>query len=80
MHARVLTRLFVDIDHECAECKLYVNATPNGACAHHVMVSRVQRKPFWIATHLYPSNYSTEWQNGVNYGVHMYSHRRHCHC
>ena len=33
---------------------------------HYVMVSRSQRKPFWLATQLDPQNDWTEWQKGVN--------------
>ena len=47
-------------------CKLTI---PNGACAYHVVVSRIQWKPFWLATQLYPHNDWTGWQNGVNYDV-----------
>ena len=41
----------------------------NGAGAHYVIVSRIQWKPFWFATQLYPHNDRTGWQNGVNYDV-----------
>ena len=37
--------------------------------AHYVMVSRIQWKPFWLATQLYPQNDWTGWQNGVNNDV-----------
>ena len=40
-----------------------------GARAHHVMVSKVQWKPFWLATQLYPQNDWTGWQNGVKYEI-----------
>ena len=40
-----------------------------GACAHYVMLSRIQWKPFWLATQLYPPNDWTGWQNGVIYDV-----------
>ena len=30
--------------------------TPNGACAHYVMVSKFQWKPFWLATQRDPQN------------------------
>ena len=30
------------------------------------MVSKIQWKPFWFATQLYPQNDCTGWQNGVN--------------
>ena len=33
------------------------------------MASKFQRKPFWLATQLYPQNDWTGWQNGVNYDV-----------
>ena len=38
----------------------------NGGCAHYVMVSKIQWKPFWLASQLYPQNDWTGWQNGVN--------------
>ena len=41
----------------------------NGACAYHVMVSKIQWKPFWLATQLYSQNDETGWQNGVNNDV-----------
>ena len=28
----------------------------NGPCAHYVMVSKIQWKPFWLASQLYPQN------------------------
>ena len=34
--------------------------------AHYSMVSKIQLKPFWLATQLYPQNDWTGWQNGVN--------------
>ena len=33
----------------------------NGACAHYVMVSKFQWKPFWLATQLDPHN---DWTGG----------------
>ena len=41
----------------------------NGACAHYVMVSKCQWKPFWLATQRDPQNDWTATQNGVNYDV-----------
>ena len=41
----------------------------NGACVHYVMVSKIQWRPFWLATHLYPQNDSIGWQKGVNNDV-----------
>ena len=32
------------------------NCLHNGGCAHYVIVSKVQWKPFWLATQLYPQN------------------------
>ena len=37
-----------------------------GGRAHYFMVSKIQWKPFWLATQLYPQNDWTGWQNGVN--------------
>ena len=34
--------------------------------AHHVIVSKIQWKPFWLAIQLYPQIDWTGWQNGVN--------------
>ena len=39
------------------------------ACAHYVMVSKFQWKPFWLATQRDPRNDWTATQNGVNYDV-----------
>ena len=39
----------------------------NGACAHYVMVSKFQWKPFWLATQRDPQNDWTATQNRVNY-------------
>ena len=41
----------------------------DGACAHYVMVSKFQWKPFWLATQRDPQNDWTATQNGVNYDV-----------
>ena len=41
----------------------------NGACAHYVMVSKFQWKPFWLATQRDPENDWTATQNRVNYDV-----------
>ena len=41
----------------------------NWACAHYVMVSKFQRKPFWLATQRDPQNDWTATQNRVNYDV-----------
>ena len=38
----------------------------NGACAHYVMVSKMQWKPFWLAIQFYPQNDWTGWQKCVN--------------
>ena len=41
----------------------------NGACAHYVMVSKFQWKPFWLATQRDRQNDWTATQNRVNYDV-----------
>ena len=41
----------------------------NGACAHYVMVSTFQWKPFWLATQRDPQNDWAATQNRVNYDV-----------
>ena len=41
----------------------------NGACAHYVMVSKCQWKPFWLATLWDPQNDWTATQKRVNYDV-----------
>ena len=41
----------------------------DGACAHYVMVSKFQWKPFWLATQLYQQIDWTGWQNRANYDV-----------
>ena len=46
-----------------------------GLVHHYVMVSRIQWKPFWLATQLYAQNDWTGWQNRANYMT--YSHRPH---
>ena len=45
------------------------SALVNGACAHYVMVSKFQWKPFWLATQRDPQSDWTATQNGVNYDV-----------
>ena len=40
-----------------------------GSCAHYVMVSKFQWKPFWLATQRDPQNDWTATQNGVTYDV-----------
>ena len=47
---------------------LYSQAV-NRACAHYVMVSKFQWKPFWLATQRDPQNDWTATQNRVNYDV-----------
>ena len=53
--------------------KLIPKATGNrkrdGGCAHYVMVSKFQWKPFWLATQRDPQNDWTATQNRVNYDV-----------
>ena len=49
--------------------KLAPSSACNGACAHYVMVSKFQWKPFWLATQRDPQNDWTATQNGVNYDV-----------
>ena len=52
----------------------------DGACAHCVMVSKFQWKPFWLATQRDPQNDWTAIQNRVNYDVFaqapLYANRR----
>ena len=48
-----------------SECAVYAN----GACAHYVMVSKFQWKPFWLATQRDPQNDWTATPNRVNYDV-----------
>ena len=46
----------------------------NGACAHSgLMVSKVQWRPFWLATQLYPQKEWTGWQFRVSYGIYSHS-------
>ena len=51
--------------NNCANGLLRVN----GACAHYVIVSKFQWKPFWLATQRDPQNDWTATQNRVNYDV-----------
>ena len=46
-----------------------VDCVFDGACAHYIMVSKIQWKPFWLATQRDPQNDWTGWQNRVNYDV-----------
>ena len=48
------TNLFVSLGF----CKL-LRWPLNGSCAHYVMISKSQSKPFWLGTRLYPQ---TDWQ------------------
>ena len=41
----------------------------NGDRVHYVMVSKIQWKPFWLATQLYPQNDWTGWQFLVSIGI-----------
>ena len=41
----------------------------NGACAHYLMVSKFQWKPFWLAIERDAQNDWTATQNRVNYDV-----------
>ena len=51
--------------------KTYTNfcEETNGGRAHYVVGSRIQCKPFWLATQLYPQNDWTGWKNRVNYDI-----------
>ena len=40
----------------------WISHTPIGSRAHYITVSKVQWKPFWLATQLYPQNDWTGWQ------------------
>ena len=46
-----------------------ISSGNNWACAHYVMVSKFQWKPFCLATQRDPQNDWTATQNGVNYDV-----------
>ena len=46
--------------------RITLQLTVDGGRVHYVIVSKVQWKPFWLATQLYPQNDWTGWQNGVN--------------
>ena len=49
---------------------LFLGQNPhNGACAHYLMVSKFQWKPFWLTTQLDLQNDWTGWQNRLNYDV-----------
>ena len=52
----------------------------DGACAHYVMVSKFQWKPFWLATQRDPQNDWTERQIRVNYDVFAQTHYGHHVC
>ena len=53
-----------------SQCKCHrMLSAPNGVCAHYVMVSKFQWKPFWLATQRDPQNDWTATQNRVNYDV-----------
>ena len=51
------------------EKKSHASSTTNGACAHYVMVSKFQWKPFWLSQQRDPQNDWTATQNCVNYDV-----------
>ena len=53
----------------CATYLLIIILSMNGACAHYVMVSKFQWKPFWLVTQLYQQNDWSRWQNRVNYDI-----------
>ena len=46
-----------------------VRHSHDGACAHYGMVSKIQWKPFWLATQRDPQNDWTATQHRVNYDV-----------
>ena len=50
-----------------------VSAITNGACAHYVMVSNFQWKPFWLATQQDPQNDWPGWQDRVNYDKSLFA-------
>ena len=38
-------------------------------CTYNIILSKIQWKPFWLATQLHPQGEWTRWQNGVNYDI-----------
>ena len=70
VQAWTMQHRLADLDQK--QCVLLTQPKPrlhNGGRVHYVMLSRIQWKPFWLATQLYPQNDWTGWQNGVNYDV-----------
>ena len=51
------------------------NSGCNGACAHYVMVSKIQWQPFWLATQLI---HEMTGLGGQKVWIMTYSHRPHC--
>ena len=47
----------------------------NGGCLHYIIESKVQWKPFWLATQQYPEN---DWLGGNFPYTMTYTHGRHC--
>ena len=48
----------------------------HGGCVHYVMLFRIQWKPFWLATQLYPE---TGWLSGKLVWTMTYAHKPDCH-
>ena len=66
IHAATLPRIYkVEMEH----ASLFFYLAKPRACAHYVMVSKIQWKPFWLATQRDPQNDWTATQNRVNYDV-----------
>ena len=55
--------------HQSKFINLLHSLGTNGACVHYVMVSKIQRKPFWLAAKLYPQNVWTGCQFDVKYDI-----------
>ena len=65
-HDKVGRRACWRVDTSC-KVVFRTIALATRACAHYVMVSKFQWKPFWLATQRNPQNDWTATQNGVNY-------------
>ena len=68
-HAPTLTRARIRLRSHTHTHPWHSLMQWDGACAHYVMVSKFQWKPFWLATQRDPQNDWTATQNRVNNDV-----------
>ena len=66
---KTLSQALTNLQSAFSQCSLVGAGGGGGGYAHHIVVSKIQKKHFWLATQLYPQNDWTGWHFRVNYDV-----------